>query len=94
MEAHQHTHKRGGAFFERDQPLGIPASQTCKALRMILHDLMFKSSHAPFATSHDEGYQWLAQQLKRPRESTHMSLFGLKSCRQAIIAVQTLCMKS
>ncbi|MCB9751220.1 MAG: hypothetical protein H6713_14685 [Myxococcales bacterium] len=74
-----------GVTYEAGQPLGLPASPRCKALRLQLHERMAALRRAR-GLDRTGVYQWLARTLDRPRARAHVALLDAPTCAAAIRA--------
>lgn len=88
-EAHQQEEEWDGEGirYEKGQPLGIPATHACKALRLQVHREMARM-RARHGLSKDEGYAWLAQHTGLTRAEAHVALFDAPRCAQLIRTLQ------
>ncbi len=75
-----------GVSYEAGQPLGVPASPRCKALRLQLHERMAALRRAR-ALDRTGVYHWLARALDRPRQRAHVALFDAQTCVEAMRAI-------
>jgi hypothetical protein len=90
MEAHQIDVTRDGKRAYKGDPLGIPASFSCKNLRLTTHALMKQLlKRKPDMTLQDV-YGLISKNIDLPVARCHMSQMGIGGCRQAIMFLQTL----
>ncbi|MFT5686620.1 MAG: hypothetical protein ACI8RZ_007576 [Myxococcota bacterium] len=87
-EAHQRDRffPDEGKQTHRGEPLGIPASQPCKQLRLLVHDHL-RLLRRDREWSRDEVYQWMSVELGLPRAGAHVALFDGPRCLDLIARI-------
>ena len=70
-------------------PLGVPADQRTKRLRMVAHnafDPLWKGERASFA-SRGEAYLWMQITMGMNKHEAHISRFGRDDCKKLVEAI-------
>lgn len=90
-EAHQQDEAwpDEGIPYQKGQPLGVPASPACKALRLQVHRRMGALREAR-GLDKAQGYRWLAAELGLSRAEAHVALFDAPRCAGVIRRIDVL----
>lgn len=87
-ESHQQATVLDGNAKDRGQPLGVPASEECKKLRLHAHWLMAKAQER-YGLSKSDIYRRLCKILKLPGARMHMAVMGMTQCLRVIRVLET-----
>lgn len=68
-------------------PLGIPADAETRAARMAAHEALSEVMESR-EMSTGEAYQWLAEQVGRPRGQVHIGVFTKEECAKVVEACE------
>lgn len=66
------------------KPLGLPASDLCKSLRLEIHEIMNSSG-----LSKDVCYDIIQKLIGRSKDETHMAKFNIDDCLKVLISLQS-----
>lgn len=67
-------------------PLGVPADELTEKWRGRVHEL-FDPLWKEHGYEREEAYRLLAERMEIPREETHVAMFDIERCKQAIAAL-------
>ena len=82
-ECYQKNATYGNSHVKIGQPLGIPASELCKILRLQIHENIGKVMKL-YKCKKSNIYQWIQKMMKLSEDEAHIAKFNLQQCNELL----------